>query len=62
MQSETDLVTAPVVAKHFGVAVTTVRIWTRRGLIPSVRISRKTVRYNMQDVIGAVKRRVALAP
>ncbi len=46
-------------ARALQVCTNTVRKWTRSGHIPCVRLTRRTVRYNMRDVLEALKARPA---
>lgn len=50
----TDLLTTSEIAKRVKVSPTTIRSWTRRGLIPAVRLSRKVIRFNLDAVLAAV--------
>lgn len=49
-----ELLTASEMAKRVRVQAGTLREWSRRGLIPSVRISRKTVRFDPIAVLSAL--------
>ncbi|MCH8824192.1 MAG: helix-turn-helix domain-containing protein [Planctomycetes bacterium] len=44
------LQTAQDVADRFGVSVTTVRRWVRLGRIPYIRVSRRIVRFDLQEI------------
>lgn len=52
--STTPLVRAKVVAKALDVHERTVTLWAQNGTIPCRRIA-GTVRFNLQEVMGAVK-------
>ncbi len=60
MKSETSehlpLVDAGVVAQILGVQQRTVNTWARAGRIPYVRISAKTFRYDLNDVLETLKK------
>ncbi len=48
--SQSELVTTREVAERFGVAVSTVRRWVRDRRIPYVRVSKRTVRFDLEEV------------
>lgn len=52
----TDFLTARQLAEHLQVSETTVNRLRRRGLIPSVRLTSRIVRYNLKDVRSALVR------
>lgn len=54
---ETGLMTADEVAGRLNVRPATVRQWARRGWIPTVRLSRKVLRYNLDAVVEAMTNR-----
>jgi DNA-binding transcriptional MerR regulator len=54
---EADLLTADELAGRLQVRPSTIRQWARRGLIPTVRISPKVVRYDLASVVVAVTKR-----
>jgi excisionase family DNA binding protein len=54
MEQATELVTARELAKRLRVSPETVRMWTRRGLIPVLRLSPKVIRYNAEAVVAAL--------
>jgi excisionase family DNA binding protein len=57
MNDHPDLLTASELAVRLKVTPETVRGWTRRGVIPAVRISRKVIRYNEQAVLASLAAR-----
>jgi excisionase family DNA binding protein len=50
------LLTAEQLAEKLGVAAKTVRAWACAGKIPAVRFSRKSVRFDLDEVLAAVKK------
>lgn len=42
------------VADALGVCPETVNRWVNRGIVPHVRLSRKTIRYYLEDVVKAL--------
>jgi len=54
MEKATDLLTAKELAKRLRVSPETVRAWARQGRIPTLRLSRKALRYNLEAVIAAL--------
>lgn len=55
--NETNLVTADEIAVRLRVRPGTVRDWARRGIIPSVKLGAKTIRYSPSAVVEALSRR-----
>lgn len=53
----TELMTADEVAERLQVCPVTVRQWARRGWIPTVRLSPKVVRYDLEAVVKAMTKR-----
>ena len=53
-ETETFL-TAEEIAEKLRVPVSTVREWSREGVIPSVRISHKVIRYEWAEVVKAIQ-------
>jgi excisionase family DNA binding protein len=51
-----ELVRADELAERYGVRRETVLAWVRRGLVPCVRPSRKTIRFRVADVEEAIRR------
>lgn len=54
MEQESELLTAQELAKRLRVSPETVRAWARRGHIPTLRLSRKALRYNLEAVLAAL--------
>ena len=52
----TELVTAEEVAERLRLRPDTVRRWTREGRIPSIRLSAKVIRFDLDDVEAALRR------
>ncbi|MCE9618483.1 MAG: helix-turn-helix domain-containing protein [Planctomycetes bacterium] len=61
MNQEFDLLTARELAKRLRVSTDTVRAWARRGVIPSLRLSPKVIRYKSEEVLSALSIRSAKA-
>ena len=55
--SQQQLLTADELAECLKVRPGTVRQWSRRGLIPAVRLTPKVVRYEFESVVNALKTR-----
>lgn len=49
-----ELLTARELAKRLRVSPETVRAWARRGCIPTLRLSPKTIRFNPEAVLAAL--------
>ena len=54
-----NLETAEQVAEHVKVTPETVRRWARNGIIPSIKLSGKVVRFDMAEVESALKKRAS---
>lgn len=52
---KSELLTAPEVGRRLRVSAETVRTWARNGAIPSVRINPKVIRFDMEQVIVALR-------
>ena len=52
-----DLLTAAEVGKRIKVRPETVLAWSRKGRIPTLRISPKVVRFRLADVLAALEGR-----
>ncbi len=59
MNSRLEFLTAEEMADRLRLRPDTVRSWARRGLIPSVRLSSKVVRFEPGAVIEAMTKRQA---
>ncbi|MEW6249647.1 MAG: helix-turn-helix domain-containing protein [Planctomycetota bacterium] len=57
MEQEPKILTVAQLAAHLHVKPETVRVWSRAGLIPRIRISRKLVRYDLAAVLAALTKR-----
>lgn len=55
MSTTTELLTADELAERLRVRPGTIRLWSRRGRIPSIRISGKVIRFDVSAVIGALQ-------
>ena len=54
MEQVPELLTATELAERLRVSPETVRSWARRGCIPTMRLSRKAIRYNLEAVLAAL--------
>ena len=52
-----NLLTAEEVADALQVRPSTIRLWARRGWIPTIRLTPKVVRYDLASVVRAMKNR-----
>ncbi len=52
--NQARLVTSREVANQIGVAPSTIARWARKGVIPSIRLSTRCVRYDLQTVLAAL--------
>jgi excisionase family DNA binding protein len=50
MRSRQGLVTAQAVADHLGISPKTVYEFAQRGLLPSIRIGERIVRFSWEDI------------
>lgn len=51
-----DLLTAAELAERLRLRTCTIQAWTREGLIPSIRITGKVIRYDYEDVRRTLKK------
>lgn len=56
---EHDLMTAEQLAERLGVKPRTIRGWMRAGIIPSTRLTPKVIRFDLEQVVTALKQRQA---
>jgi len=54
MENESELFTGRELAKRLRVTPGTVLWWARQGRIPSLRLSHKVIRYNLDAVLQAM--------
>ena len=57
METKPELLTTRDLARRLQVTPETVRSWARRGLIPTLRVTPKVVRYNLAAVLAALAKR-----
>ena len=62
MEQANELLTAREMAKREGASPETVRAWSRRGCIPTLRLSPKVIRYNAEAVLAALATKPAGVP
>lgn len=53
--NEQNLINSVELAKRLDVAPDTINRWRRDGVIPSILINEKTIRYDVDDVINSLK-------
>jgi excisionase family DNA binding protein len=51
-----DLLTAAELAERLRIKPSTAMEWQRSGRIPSIRLSHKVVRFNLREVLAALRR------
>ena len=56
---EHDFLTAEQLAERLGVKPRTVKEWLRAGIIPATRLTPKVIRYDLEQVVSALKQRQA---
>lgn len=54
MKQATELLTTQELVARLRVSPETIRAWARRGLIPTLRISPKVIRYDLAAVLAAI--------
>ena len=54
---DNDLLTAKQLAERLRVKPRTVKDWEHAGLIPAIRLTPKVIRYDLEQVVSALKRR-----
>ena len=59
MTTLSSLLTAEELSNLLRVRPATIRIWTRKGIIPAIRVTRKVIRYDRREVEQALRRRAA---
>ncbi len=52
---QAELLTAEELAERLRVRPNTVKVWARRGLIPSVHVTPKVVRFDAAEVVRALR-------
>lgn len=52
-----QLLTAEELGRRLRLGPDTVKLWARRGLIPSIRATSKTLRFDPSEVMRALRRR-----
>ena len=57
--SERRIIDSEELARVFGVTVETVRGWVRERRVPFIRVSRRIVRFDLEDVLAALRQGVA---
>jgi excisionase family DNA binding protein len=55
MEASNQWVTAKELAIRLRVTPDTVKTWSREGRIPSVRVSAKVLRFNLAEVVAAIR-------
>ena len=53
--SGSELITANQLAEHLQISPRTVQEWARQGRIPTMRLSAKLVRFDLADVLAALR-------
>jgi len=54
-----ELLTADELADRLRLKPETIRIWTREGIIPAIRVTAKVIRYDLGEVETALRERSA---
>jgi excisionase family DNA binding protein len=55
MEVSNDWVTAKELAHRMRVTPDTIKAWSREGRIPSVRVSARVLRFNVAEVMAAIR-------
>ena len=50
-----SLITTAELAERFQVTPTTIRQWVRDRRIPAIKVSRRIIRFDLQDVLATLK-------
>lgn len=50
-----DLLAAGETAAHLRLKAATIRLWTREGLVPAIKITGKVIRYDLDQVMEALR-------
>lgn len=51
-----ELITSDELAERLRLKPATIRLWTREGVIPAVRVGGKVVRYDFLEVVAALRK------
>jgi excisionase family DNA binding protein len=54
MDEKTEILTAEKLARRLEVTPDTIRGWARAGKIPTIRLSRKVIRFDLHAVMAAL--------
>ena len=57
MEDKKRLITARELATYLRVTLTTIQYWSKTGKIPRVKLSYKTIRYDLEEVMAFFKDR-----
>lgn len=52
-----ELITAEELGKRLRIRPATIRLWTRDGIVPAIRITGKVIRYDAVEVVAALRLR-----
>ena len=56
-EANDELLTAAELGARLRVRPATIRLWTRDGIVPAVRITGKIIRYDVTEVVAALRQR-----